>query len=234
MSIKVVDKEYLSKQFKEYHNIVNPRLKNVEETVSVLNADVDTEGSVKHLVTSEIAKVVDNAPETFDTLKEIFEWTEEHGTDVMEMSTAIQTNAAALEILNGDSTKEGSIDYKIAEAIEDIDIETENIDFTVLLQEPDPEPAPEPEPDPEPDPEPEEPTEQIIEIDGEGEVYVGSTIELSSNAENTTWYSENDAIATVDENGVVTGVAEGNVIITASAEGYTSGTKAILVKVVNQ
>ena len=138
MSIKVVDKEYLSTQFKEYHNIVNPRLKNVEETVSVLNAAVDTEGSVKHLVTSEIAKVVDNAPETFDTLKEIFEWTEDHGTDVLEMTSAIKTNADALELLNGDATVEGSVDYKIAEAIEDIDIETENIDFTVLLQEPNP------------------------------------------------------------------------------------------------
>lgn len=230
MSIKVVDKEYLSKQFKEYHNIVNPRLKNVEETVSVLNADVDTEGSVKHLVTTEIAKVVDNAPETFDTLKEIFEWTEEHGTDVLEMNTAIKSNADALELLNGDATKEGSIDYKIAEAIEDIDIETENIDFTVLLQEQDPEPTP----DPEPKPEPEEPTEQIIEIDGEGEVNVGDSITLTSTAPNTTWHSENDAIATVDENGTVTGVAEGEVLITASAEGYTSGSKAIIVKVVNQ
>ena len=232
MSIKVVDKEYLSKQFKEYHNIVNPRLKNVEETVSVLNADVDTEGSVKHLVTTEIAKVVDNAPETFDTLKEIFEWTEEHGTDVLEMNTAIKSNADALELLNGDATKEGSIDYKIAEAIEDIDIETENIDFTVLLQEPDPEPTPDPEPDPEP--EPEEPAEQIIEIVGEGEVNVGETIQLTSNAPNTSWTSGDNNIATVDETGLVTGVAEGEVTITASAEGYTDGEKAILVKVVNQ
>lgn len=232
MSIKVVDKEYLSKQFKEYHNIVNPRLKNVEETVSVLNADVDTEGSVKHLVTTEIAKVVDNAPETFDTLKEIFEWTEEHGTDVLEMNTAIKSNADALELLNGDATKEGSIDYKIAEAIEDIDIETENIDFTVLLQEPDPEPTPDPEPDPEP--EPEEPAEQIIEIVGEGEVNVGETIQLTSNAPNTSWTSGDNNIATVDETGLVTGVAEGEVTIIASAEGYTDGSKAILVKVVNQ
>lgn len=232
MSIKVVDKEYLSKQFKEYHNIVNPRLKNVEETVSVLNADVDTEGSVKHLVTTEIAKVVDNAPETFDTLKEIFEWTEEHGTDVLEMNTAIKSNADALELLNGDATKEGSIDYKIAEAIEDIDIETENIDFTVLLQEPDSEPTPDPEPDPEP--EPEEPAEQIIEIVGEGEVNVGETIQLTSNAPNTSWTSGDNNIATVDETGLVTGVAEGEVTIIASAEGYTDGSKAILVKVVNQ
>lgn len=228
MSIKVVDKEYLSKQFKEYHNIVNPRLKNVEETVSVLNADVDTEGSVKHLVTTEIAKVVNNAPETFDTLKEIFEWTEEHGTDVLEMNTAIKSNADALELLNGDATKEGSIDYKIAEAIEDIDIETENIDFTVLLQEPDPEPTPDPEP------EPEEPAEQIIEIVGEGEVNVGETIQLSSNAPNTSWTSSDNNTAKVDETGLVTGVAEGEATITASAEGYTDGEKAIIVKVVNQ
>ena len=227
MSIKVVDKEYLSKQFKEYHNIVNPRLKNVEETVSVLNADVDTEGSVKHLVTTEIAKVVDNAPETFDTLKEIFEWTEEHGTDVLEMNTAIKSNADALELLNGDATKEGSIDYKIAEAIEDIDIETENIDFTVLLQEQDPEPTP----DPEPKPEPEEPTEQIIEIDGEGEVNVGDSITLTADVENVSWISSNDEIATVVD-GVVTGVAEGEVMITASSESYTSGTKTVIVNAI--
>ena len=70
-----------------------------------------------------------------------------------------------------------------------------------------------------------------VEIVGEAEVYVGETLSLNSNADNTVWSSSNDEIATVDENGVVTGVAEGEVTITASAEGYSNGTKGITVSV---
>ena len=36
---------------------------------------------------------------------------------ISTMSTAVQTNTNALAVLNGDATVEGSVDYKIAEAV---------------------------------------------------------------------------------------------------------------------
>ncbi len=66
-----------------------------------------------------------------------------------------------------------------------------------------------------------------IEISGTSEVYKGKTISLSatvspSNASNKSvvWSSSNSAIATVDQNGTVKGIATGSVTITAtSADG---------------
>ena len=77
-----------------------------------------------------------------------------------------------------------------------------------------------------------------IKISGASEVYKGKTISLSaavspSNASNksVTWSSSNSAIATVDQNGTVKGIATGSVTITAtSADGSNvKATKAIKV-----
>ncbi len=87
---------------------------------------------------------------------------------------------------------------------------------------PTPDPTPEPTPDPTPDPTPTEVTG--VTISGQNEVNVGSTIILSAsvtpaNATNKTltWSSNNTGVATVDQNGRVTGVSEGTATITATA-----------------
>lgn len=63
-----------------------------------------------------------------------------------------------------------------------------------------------------------------IEISGQSSIVVGSTTELSakvkpSNAtnQNVTWSSSDMSVATVDENGKVTGVSNGSAVITAEA-----------------
>lgn len=53
-------------------------------------------GSVKKTVTDEIAKVVANAPEDFDTLKEISDWIDTHEDSASAMNTQIQANAEAI------------------------------------------------------------------------------------------------------------------------------------------
>lgn len=61
------------------------------------------------------------------------------------------------------------------------------------------------------------------------EVEVGKTVTLSAN-ETVTWSSDNSNIASVDGNGVVTGVAEGTAVITATANGGATATATITVK----
>ena len=64
-----------------------------------------------------------------------------------------------------------------------------------------------------------------IDVWGAGELAIGAAEKLSAKVypiiatnQRLTWKSSNEAVATVDENGVVTGVAEGTVILSASSE----------------
>lgn len=54
-------------------------------------------GSVSKAVTDKIAEVVGDAPESFDTLKEVSDWINSHASSAAEMNSAIQENTAALE-----------------------------------------------------------------------------------------------------------------------------------------
>lgn len=54
------------------------------------------EGSIKKSIADRIAEVVSNAPEAFDTLKEIADWVNEHETDALSMQNSISSNASAI------------------------------------------------------------------------------------------------------------------------------------------
>ena len=71
---------------------------------------------------------------------------------------------------------------------------------------------------------------QDLEITGEDTVTVGKDITLSADAgeKAVSWSSSDDGKATVVD-GVVHGVSEGEVTITATAEGYNPGTKVITI-----
>lgn len=58
--------------------------------IDVLNGT--GEGSVKQTVSTAIAEVVAEAPESLDTLKEIADWLTEHATDAADMNSRINTN----------------------------------------------------------------------------------------------------------------------------------------------
>lgn len=77
-----------------------------------------------------------------------------------------------------------------------------------------------------------------ISVTGPGTIASGATANLLATARNSagtainatfTWSSSNDAIATVSNAGVVTGVGEGSATITASADGV-SGTRTVQVQ----
>ncbi len=78
------------------------RIKDNETAIGVLNGT--GEGSVSKTVSDAVSALVDDAPETFDTFKEIAAWINEHGDDATAMTTAINALEA---ILVGFGTGEG-------------------------------------------------------------------------------------------------------------------------------
>ena len=79
-------------------------LKDLADAIAKLNGDDNVDGSVKKQVKDAINAVVDGAPETFDTLKEIADWigSDESGTaelisEVAANTKAIADNKAALD-----------------------------------------------------------------------------------------------------------------------------------------
>ena len=56
-------------------------------------------GSVQKQVADAVAQIVADAPEAYDTLKEISDWISSHSGDASEMNSAIQQNAADIDTL---------------------------------------------------------------------------------------------------------------------------------------
>ena len=64
---------------------------------------------------------------------------------------------------------------------------------------------------------------------GSSSLILGQTVQLKSSVEGVTWESSKTDVATVDANGLVTSVAVGSASITASKDGYRSGSITIKV-----
>ena len=60
--------------------------------LKTLTANITPTKSISTMISEEIAKVVANAPASFDTLKEIADWISTHQNDASAMNTAINTN----------------------------------------------------------------------------------------------------------------------------------------------
>lgn len=93
-----------------------------EGAIAVLNGE--GEGSVKKQVNDAVAKIVADAPEAYNTLKEISDWISSHADDASAMNSQITTNKndiAALKTLIGtlpEGTASTTIVEYIAEAID--------------------------------------------------------------------------------------------------------------------
>ena len=87
------------------------------DAITILNGD--GEGSVSKQVSDAVAKIVADAPEAYDTLKEISDWITNHSSDAAEMNSQIQTNKtdiATLTTLVG-HLPEGSASTTVVEYI---------------------------------------------------------------------------------------------------------------------
>lgn len=88
----------------------------VPSKVSELTNDSDyqTADQVNNIVTTEIAKVVADAPEDFNTLKEMSDWIAGHTNDASAMNRAISDNKTNIETLQtGISNINNSLDGKL-------------------------------------------------------------------------------------------------------------------------
>lgn len=92
----------------------------------------DGVGSVKKSVADAVAAIVNDAPEAYDTLKEISDWISGHETDAAGMNSAIKANKASIDELvalvgtlpEGEDSKT-IIDY--------IDKKVANVDFSEAI-----------------------------------------------------------------------------------------------------
>lgn len=107
------------------------RVTDTETAINTLNGNGD--GSVKKQVADAVAGIVADAPEAYDTLKEISDWISTHASDASAMNSQITTNKNAIATLNG--TGEGSVSKAVADAKSDVQskIDTHTSNTTVHI-----------------------------------------------------------------------------------------------------
>lgn len=89
---------------------LEPRVAANESAIAVLNGSETQTGSVRKQVADAIARIINNAPEAFDTLKEISDWISSHASDASAMNTAIIDVTNDLDALKTRvTTAEGNI-----------------------------------------------------------------------------------------------------------------------------
>ena len=71
-------------------------LKDLADAIAKLNGDDNVDGSVKKQVKDAINAVVDGAPETFDTLKEIADWIGSDESGTAELISKVNANTKAI------------------------------------------------------------------------------------------------------------------------------------------
>lgn len=77
----------------------------------------DKNKSARTMAQEEVAKIVDNAPGSFDTLKEIASWISDHDADVITMNSSIKANTDAITKLNGDASTTGSVAKAVSDGV---------------------------------------------------------------------------------------------------------------------
>lgn len=71
-------------------------LKELADAIAKLNGDDNVDGSIKKQVKDAINAVVDGAPETFDTLKEIADWISSDESGTAELISEVTANKQAI------------------------------------------------------------------------------------------------------------------------------------------
>lgn len=88
----------------------------LNDSVGLLNGEANVVGSVKNTVATEVAKVVANAPEDFDTLKEVADWIANDSTGAAKMQSDIADLKAAVNGENGQASQIAGLDTRLQAA----------------------------------------------------------------------------------------------------------------------
>ena len=103
-------------------------IKELQDAVALLNADASTEGSVDYKISQAIANLVDGAPETLDTLKEIVDFIKNAEVDVEGLIDAV--NQRVDNLIDGaseDYNTLAKIEARIKEVVAAHAADVENI-----------------------------------------------------------------------------------------------------------
>lgn len=73
-------------------NTLDINIKANTDAISILNGNETSTGSVKKQVADAVAKIIADAPEAYDTLKEISDWISSHNSDASSMNSKILEN----------------------------------------------------------------------------------------------------------------------------------------------
>ena len=108
--------DYVTKTYVDTEIAKKADITSIPSKVSELTNDSNyqTAEQISSTVTTEIAKVVANAPENFDTLKEMSDWIAGHENDASAMNSAISDNKTAITTLQNskaDTSNVIDIDY---------------------------------------------------------------------------------------------------------------------------
>lgn len=90
-----INYEIVDSTSRESISKLEERTLNQQNTLNVLTGE--GEGSVKKQINDSIAKVIDQAPDAFDTLRELADWIEDDKSGAANMSAAITENRQAIE-----------------------------------------------------------------------------------------------------------------------------------------
>lgn len=85
-------------------------IKDNATAISTLQGE-DTTKSVRTIASEEVAKIVDGADSSFDTLKEIAEWISTHGTEAADLTTAVTKLQAIVAGIGGEGEKATVVAY---------------------------------------------------------------------------------------------------------------------------
>ncbi|MCM1531934.1 MAG: hypothetical protein NC114_06640 [Ruminococcus flavefaciens] len=81
--------------------VLRPDGTNMEASMATMYSDMDQmKTELLQKITSDITEIIDGSPEAFNTLKEFYDWTQDHETDALSMLASInelKTRVAALE-----------------------------------------------------------------------------------------------------------------------------------------
>ena len=68
---------------------IQPEIQTLKEAVEILNGSDEVDGSVVNTVEEALDKIIDGAPDAFDTLKEVADWIEDNRDEINQIQVII-------------------------------------------------------------------------------------------------------------------------------------------------